>query len=86
MVKNTEEHTGLGLLLSIVTLLFIIGLIVMIFTLIGGGISDATTEVVGSSVANESLLFTDGAGTDTSVVNLNKVGLSNVIVSGCYFP
>ncbi len=41
---------GLTILLSLVTMLFVIGLLVMIFALMGGELQDATTDVTAGNV------------------------------------
>ena len=43
---------GLDLLLSAIVLLFIMGFLVMIFVLMGGELSNATTDVVAQGVIN----------------------------------
>ena len=71
-LKQNKGVAGLSILLSLVVMLFIIGLIVMIFTLMGAEMQDATAErLTAVSVVNETGLRTtivDGTGaTLTSV-------------------
>lgn len=79
---NKKGTAGLNVLLSVVVMLFMIGLIVMIFSLMGGEVANATTTGggAGASIVNESVFFTNGAGTQTS---LGAVELSNVAVEVC---
>ena len=78
-----KQGTELPLLASITILLFVIGLIVMLFTLFGSELQITTDESASASIVNETLLFTNATGTDTSVSSLREVALSNVIVEGC---
>ena len=50
--KCDRGVAGLTILLSLVTMLFVIGLIVMIFALMGGELQDATTDATAISVIN----------------------------------
>ena len=82
-MKKENGVAGLNLLLSIITLLFVIGLIVMVFSLMGGSISDATSETTSDVVADEQIAnFTDG-GTALSVEPLDGLEVTDVIVEGC---
>ena len=78
-----KSPKGLSILLSVITLLFIIGLIVMVFALMSGGLQEATASVTTGSIANESLYFTNGSGTATSVANHDDISLSNVNLQNC---
>src|SRR6056297_2922919 len=53
-IKTDKGVAGLTILLSLVTMLFVIGLLVMIFALMGGELQDATYDVGSVSVVNES--------------------------------
>ncbi len=60
-MKTDSGVAGLTILLSVVTMLFVIGLLVMIFSLMGGELSDATYDstavvVTGENVLNASLI------------------------------
>ncbi len=83
-MKEKSDNGGLKILLSVVAFLFIIGLIIFVFSLMGGAFSDTTAVNEVGSVVNENLLFTNGTGTDTSVANLKDVSLLDVVVEGCY--
>jgi len=50
--KKDKGVAGLTVLLSVVTMLFVIGLLVMIFALMGSEMSSATTDVTAQSVIN----------------------------------
>jgi len=52
-MKNERGVAGLPVLLSVVTLLFVIGLIVMVFSLMGGELMGATTDPTAIQVINE---------------------------------
>ena len=51
--KQDKGVAGLTILLSLVTMLFVIGLLVMIFALMGGELQDATTDETAIDVINE---------------------------------
>ncbi len=52
-MKKDQGVAGLTILLSIVVLLFVIGLLVMIFALMGGELQNATTDPTAIKVINE---------------------------------
>lgn len=47
-MKNERGVAGLNVLLSVVTLLFVIGLVVMVFSLMGGELHNASLDAVGN--------------------------------------
>jgi len=51
--KTDKGTAGLTILLSLIVMLFIIGLIVMIFSLMGSELMDATTDVTAIDVIND---------------------------------
>ena len=51
-LKQNKGVAGLTILLSLVTMLFIIGLLVMIFAMMGGELQDATTDSTAIGVIN----------------------------------
>jgi len=51
--KQDKGTAGLSILLSIIVMLFIIGLIVMIFTMMGAGLRDASYTSTSVTVSNE---------------------------------
>jgi hypothetical protein len=52
-LKHDKGVAGLTVLLSLVTMLFVIGLLVMIFALMGGELQDATDDTTAQGVINE---------------------------------
>lgn len=52
-MKSEQGVAGLTILLSIVTMLFLIGLIIMIFSLMGGELVDVTIEATAGTITNE---------------------------------
>jgi uncharacterized membrane protein len=59
--KHDKGMAGLSVLLSVIVLLFMIGLIVMIFTLMGTGLRDATYTETRTTVTNESVVLVAGS-------------------------
>jgi len=51
--RQDKGVAGLTILLSLVTMLFVIGLLVMIFALMGGELQDATTDTTAIDVIND---------------------------------
>lgn len=49
-MKKDRGVAGLSILLSLVTMLFVIGLLVMIFALMGGELMNATTDTTADNV------------------------------------
>jgi len=92
--KQDQGVAGLSILLSLVVMLFIIGLIVMIFSLMGASLSDATYDDTAVTVSNESG-FINSTGYTLDLVasdplNWNTVAItevrneSNILVAGNY--
>lgn len=52
-LRKDKGVAGLTILLSLVTMLFVIGLLVMIFALMGGELQDATTDTTAIDVIND---------------------------------
>jgi len=72
--KVDRGVAGLTILLSLVTMLFTIGLLVMIFALMGGELQDATYDNTAVTVTNETvtgLINTTGTGAVTGASTLN---------------
>jgi len=63
--KTDKGVAGLTILLSLVTMLFVIGLIVMIFSLMGGELRDATYTTTSATVSGEAI-------TEADFVNASK--------------
>lgn len=51
--KKDRGVAGLSILLSMITMLFVIGLIVMIFAIMGGRLQTATTDATAIQVIND---------------------------------
>ena len=51
--NNDQGVAGLTILLSLVTMLFVIGLLVMIFSLMGGELQSSTTDATAIGVIND---------------------------------
>lgn len=77
--KYDKGVAGLDLFLSLVVSLFVIGLIVMIFALMGGGLTDATYTSTGGTATNESL------GTVSSTTNFAVAGYKDVVCTSPTF-
>jgi uncharacterized membrane protein len=73
---NTDRGVaGLTVLLSLITMLFVIGLIVMIFSLMGGELINATYDSTASTVLGENVVeadFVDGTGFTLLETDLNS--------------
>lgn len=81
--KQDRGVAGLTILLSLVTMLFVIGLLVMIFSLMGGELIGATYTSTTLSVINETQTgFINGTG--TSAVSFSSLLNSVVSVSAVY--
>lgn len=52
-MKFDKGTAGLNVLLSVITMLFVIGLIVMVFALMGGELQSATTDTTAIEVIND---------------------------------
>ena len=77
---NTDRGVaGLTILLSLVTMLFVIGLLVMIFALMGGNLQDATYDSTSVTVTNETatgLMNTTGTSALAGASALNFASFS----------
>lgn len=73
-MKQEKNTTGINIVLSVVVTLFIIGLLIFIFAVMGGSISDATAETINAQVINASITFNE---TCTPIAPSN---ISNVVV------
>ena len=52
-MRKDRGTAGLNVLLSVITMLFVIGLIVMVFALMGGELQTATTDETAIQVIND---------------------------------
>ena len=74
IIKTDKGVAGLTILLSLVTMLFVIGLIVMIFSLMGGELRDATYTSTSASVTNETGFFLNGTVQSVALVTAQDFG------------
>jgi len=81
--KQDRGVAGLTILLSIVTTLFVIGLLVMIYSLMGGEMQDATYTSTTSTVVNETQTGYINE-TGTSAVTYSSLLNSVITVSAVY--
>jgi len=72
-IKHDKGQAGLQVLLSVIVMLFVIGLLVMIFTLMGGGLKNATYDDL-----------TAGTAINESVTSNVTAGLSATLGAGSY--
>jgi len=72
-LKYDKGVAGLTVLLSVVTMLFVIGLLVMIFALMGGELATASYEETSASVVNETLTTVTETGEDFTVAGYRDV-------------
>lgn len=79
--RQTQSNNGLTIILTVVTFIFLIGLVIFIFVLFGDAIIGATSET-GTGAMNESIILDEG-GYSTSVAGFDGVQLSNVQVYEC---
>jgi len=59
-LKYDRGVAGLTVLLSVITMLFVIGLLVMIFALMGGELQDATDDATAQDVINDTTTSISG--------------------------
>lgn len=82
-LKQDKGVAGLTVLLSVITMIFVMGLLIAIFSLMGGGLKDATalsaSETSGSITQNVVLLTE--AGTTLTTCNSATEGTVNAITS-----
>ena len=53
LLEKDKGVAGLNVLLSVITMLFVIGLIVMVFSLMGAELQDATDDATAIAVIND---------------------------------
>jgi quinol-cytochrome oxidoreductase complex cytochrome b subunit len=59
-MKSEKGTAGLNILLSVITMLFVIGLIVMVFALMGGELMGATDDANAQQVINDTSVAISG--------------------------
>lgn len=82
-IKQDKGVAGLTILLSLVTMLFVIGLLVMIFSLMGGELKDTSYDEGSLSVVNESGAYINSTGYDLAELD-NYKGTRNVKIDEAY--
>lgn len=78
-VKADKGVAGLTILLSLVTMLFVIGLLVMIFSLMGGELRDATFTTTTVAVSNETGAWLNA--TTYTVDNSGANDFTNLVIT-----
>jgi|24BtaG_2_1085350.scaffolds.fasta_scaffold00055_28 preprotein translocase subunit SecG len=77
-INKKKGVAGLNVLLSVVSILFIIGILVMVFVLAGNNLSDSIGDTTNASVNNETLTLSNGTAVATSVASLRSVNLVTI--------
>jgi len=67
-MRKDKGTAGLNVLLSVITMLFVIGLVVMVFALMGGELHTATLDAVGNETT-ASLTINETAGAISGVTS-----------------
>ena len=60
-LKNDKGVAGLTLFLSLITMLFVIGLLLMVYALMGGELQDATTDETAIGIINDTTVAVSSA-------------------------
>jgi len=81
-MKTDNGVAGLTILLSLVTMLFVIGLLVMIFSLMGGELRDATFTTTSATVTNETDAWINT--TTFTVDNAEAQDFASFVVTAVY--
>jgi len=55
LLNEKKGVAGLDLALSVITMLFVIGLLVMVYALMGGALQDATTDATADKIINDTV-------------------------------
>jgi len=77
--KQDKGVAGLTILLSLVTFLFVIGLLVMIFSMMGGELIEATYDATAGSVSNETGAWLNG--TTYTVDQSTLQGFTSLVIT-----
>lgn len=77
---DDKGQAGLSILLSLVVMLFVIGLLIMVFTLMGDGLkgSDTVTKANSQNVYNESIAFSNTGVNLTQCLASNKGAIKSI--------
>jgi len=70
----------MNLFLGVITILFLIGLVVMIYILSFNAIKNASSINAGGQLVNETILFSNSTCVNTSVAGYSSVQLSSVVI------
>ena len=62
-MRKDKGVAGLTVLLSVITMIFVIGLLVMIFALMGASLMGATTDATAIDIINDTVVATSGVTT-----------------------
>ena len=84
MQKTDRGVAGLTILLSLVTMLFVIGLLVMIFSLMGGELRDATFTATAVTGENDTVNATQFTTTGYTLTPTNSNGATGYSVTALY--
>ena len=56
LLKENRGVAGLDLVLSVITMLFVIGLLVMVYALMGGALMTASTDATADTIINATVI------------------------------
>jgi hypothetical protein len=56
LLKENKGVAGLDLVLSVITMLFVIGLLVMVYALMGGALIVASTDATADTIINDTVV------------------------------
>lgn len=59
-MRKERGTAGLNVLLSVIVMLFVIGLVVMVFSLMGGELANSTTDATAKKVINDTSVSISG--------------------------
>ena len=79
-LNKKKGQAGLNILLSIVSMLFMIGIIVMVFVLAGNKLASTVGDKTSGTISNETITLINGTAVATSVVDLTSLSLTDILV------
>ena len=80
-LNKKKGQAGLNILLSIVSMLFMIGIIVMVFVLAGNKLASTVGDKTSGTIANETITLINGTAVATSVVDLTSLSsIADILV------
>lgn len=77
-----HNNTGFNILLTVIAMIVMIGLVIFIFVLTMGELKSSVAETSSGNIINETVLFTDGAGSQV-VTTGDNIQLNSVQVIRC---